>query len=360
MLADFDAVPLKVWAKTVLELATASRDTLNKQMERSWEEDRKHGINEHLRPHEVKVGDAAKFILENYEPTRSERMYPNYSVIHGGMQLTNINNQPIYLLRVHDGRVIFQNLADKKFYTQTLEGFSEEQLYSIYALAGEKAKGVIPLTKWVISLAGAVFPVVRYGLMATDVLNAAHKLQKNREAMEREYEALKVAYENIDQMLPGVLPKVWDAVLDKENATLFNPLKNPDLGAWLKVVIRVALMKVARRADAELSTLSNLVWGRLKGAWAAIKKGLKVLGEVAKHAIVVGTAVAGSTGVSGGRALDEAKERLKNLGVVEAIAIVGQIKALPEADKRRLVRELQDHSDSGARLMDLLEASLSW
>ena len=66
--------------------------------------------------------------------------------------------------------------------------------------------------------------------------------------------------------------------------------------------------------------------GRSEGisnkAWAAIKKGLGALWEVVKHVIVLAPPVAGSTGVSGQRALDLAQQRLRQLGGVDAVAIV--------------------------------------
>jgi len=358
VLEDFDKVPLSQWAKAVLEVATATRDALNEQIERKREEDRKHARNEHLRPHEIKVDNAAAFILEHFEPTHTERLHPNQWIVHGGQQLSNIKNEPIYLLRVESGRVIYQHLGNKRFYEQTLEGFSEEQLYSVYAAAGQKSQGAIALTKWVIGLAGAVFPPVRYGLMATDVLNAAFKLQTNRAELERNYDSVKLAYANIDALVPGVLPKIWDAVLDKRNVALFNPLQNPDAGAWLKAIIRLVMMRQARVVNA--SYVADAVNGFFAKAWAAIKKGLGALWEIVKHVIVVGSAVAGSTGVSGQRALDLAQQRFEELGVRQSLAIVGQIKRLSEADQQRLVREIQDLSTSGSKLMEVIKKSMSW
>jgi hypothetical protein len=358
VLGDFDKVPLSQWAKTVLDLAATTRNTINEQNRRKWEEDRKHARNEHLRPHEIKVDDAAKFILENFEPTHRERLDPNPWIIHGGQQLTNIKNEPIYLLRVESSRVIFQHLGNQKFYEQTLEGFSQEQLYGIYAAAGEKSHGAIALTKWVIGLAGAVFPPVRYGLLATDVLNAAFKLQANRVELERSYDAMKLAYSNIDALLPGVLPKIWDAVLDKRNVALFNPMQNPDAGAWLKAVIRIVMERQARVARA--SYVADAVKEFLKKAWVAMKKGLLALWEVVKHVIILAPAVAGSTGVSGQRALDLAQERLRQLGVADTLAIVGQIRQLSGADRERLSRELQDLVNNGTKLMEVIEKSLAW
>ncbi|WP_284735508.1 YcbK family protein [Dongia deserti] len=357
-ITDLDKWTWAQWAKAIFELTTTTRDTLNAQILRQREEDRKHARNEHLRPHEIAVDDAAKFILENYEPTHQEKLHTTFWIVHGGLHLTNIKGEPIFLLRVDSSKVIYQHLPTKKFYQQTLEGFGDEQLYGIYAEAGRKSQGAIALTKWVIGLAGAVFPVVRYGLMATDVLNAAFKLKKNQAALESSYESIKLAYGNIDKLLPGVLPKIWDAVLDKRNAALFNPLQNPDPGAWLKVVIRLVMMRQARVVSG--SYASEAVTGFLNKAWKAIKTGLSALWEVIKHVIVLGPAVVGSTGVSGERALNMAEERLKKLGVADAAAIVLQVRRLSKADLERLSREVKDLVDNSTKLIDVVRDSLSW
>lgn len=357
-LADFPAVPAAQWAKTLLALCAATRDTLRRQLARSIEARRKDARNRHLRPHEIAVDDAARFILETFEPVRSERLHTTQWEVRGGQRLTNIKNQPILLLRVESGRVVFQNQADRKFYQQTLEGFGEEQLYSVYALAGRKSLGAIALTKWVLGLAGAVFPVVRYGLLAADVINAAHRLQAHRAELERHHGSFRLAYANIDAMLPGVLPTVWEAVLDKGNLALFNPMKNPDAGAWLKAVIRVVMLRTARVAKA--SYAADAVKGFFRKAWAAIKKGLDVLWDVLQHVAAVGAAVAGSTGASGHRVLALAQQRLTALGVADDGRIVRQIRDLPPADQERLARELQELITSGTRLLQVIEQSMSW
>lgn len=357
-LADFPVVPVAQWAKTLLQLAAATREALRRQLARAIEARRKEARNRHLNPQEVAVDDAARFILETFDPTRTERLHTTQWEIRGGQRLTNIKNQPIFLLRVDSGHVVFQNLADKKFYRQTLEGFGEEQLYSIYALAGQKAHGAIALTKWVLGLAGAVFPVVRYGLLAADVINAGHKLQANRAEIERHYAGFRLAYANIDGLLPGVLPKVWEAVLDKRNLALFNPLQNPDAGAWLKAVIRVVMMRTARVARA--SYAADAVSGFLKKSWAAIKKGADALWEVIKHVIVLAPAVAGSTGTTGHRALALAQQRLRELGVADAAAVVSQIRNLSRDDQQRLSREIQELITSGTQLLAVIEQSMSW
>ena len=100
--------------------------------------------------------------------------------------------------------------------------------------------------------------------------------------------------------------------------------------------------------------------GFFKKAWAGITKGLGALWEVVKHVIVLAPVVAGSTGVSGQRALDLAQQRLRQLGVVDALAIVGQIKRLSRADQERLARELQDLVNNGTKLMEVVEKSMSW
>ncbi len=356
-LGDFPRVPWSKWATTILELATATRTTLNLQLKKQHEEERKHYLNEHLRPHEIEVDDAAKFILETFAPT-SENKLPSFgAIIRGGQTLSNIRGEPIFLLRVRSDEVIFQHLGDKRLYKQSTQGFDQEQVFGVLVEAGKKSQGAVTLTKWVLGIAGAVFPPVRYGLMATDVINAAFQIQKNHEELEGEYRALMVAYQNIDKLLPGVLPQLLDAVLDKGTASLFNPLAHPDLGAWLKVIIRLVIMRQTKVAKA--SYAADAVKGFFNKAFAAIKKGLGVLLDVVVKIIVVAPAVAGSTGVTGDRALKVAAERLQALGV-QAWMIVQQIKGLPEGDQKRLVRELQELGESGTRLLAAISKTLSW
>jgi hypothetical protein len=358
ILEDLDVVPLSEWAKTILELADASRDAVVEKIEHAREESRKHHRNEHLRPHEIKVEDAARFILETYEPTGKARLDPNPWVIHGGMELTNIKGEAIFLLRVESTRVVYQHLASKRFYEQSLEGFQEEQLYSIYAEAGRKAQGVIPIGKWVLGMLGAVFPIVRVGLLAADVLNAANKLHNSQADLQRDYDALRLAYANVDKLVPGVLPKVWDAVLDPKTAKLLNPLEDPDVGAWLKAIVRIVMLRQARIVSG--SYAADAVHGFLEKAWAAIKKGMGVVAEVVKHIAAVAPAVAGSTGASGDRVLKHAEKRLKDIGMMQALAVAAQLRNLPEADQRRLVREIEALVAAGTRLNDTVREALSW
>ena len=359
ILDDLPRATWDQWAKTILALAVTTRSTLNQQLERERADRKKRALNEHLRPHEIKVDDVAAFVLKTFStaPQRLDQYGWNW-IIAGGQTLSNAKNQQIFLLRVNDGSVIYQNLVDKKFYTQSLDGFVQELVYGIYTAAGQKSMGAIALSQWVIGLAGAVFPPVRYGLIATDVLNAAFKLKDNQAELERDYESVKLAYANIDKLLPGVLPKVWDAVLDKRNLTLFNPLQHPDVGAWLKVIIRLVIERQARVAKA--SYVAEAVDDFLQKAWGAIKKGLGLVVEVVKHVIILAPAVVGSTGVRGDRALQLAEQRLKELGVREAGAITLQIGLLPAADLHQLVRELEDLASNGTKLLQVIKRSLSW
>jgi hypothetical protein len=347
------------WAKVILELAVATRAALAQQLERDRADARRHALNEHLRPHEIAVDDAAAFILRTFDATPyGLDQYGWKWIVHGGQTLSNAKNQQIFLLRADGNGVIYQNLVDTKFYKQSLDGFVQELVYGIYTAAGQKSMGAIALSQWVLGIAGAVFFPVRFGLLATDVLNAAFKLKANQAELERTYESVKLAYANIDRLLPGVLPKVWDAVLDKRNVTLFNPLQHPDLGAWLKVVIRLVIARQARVAKA--SYAAEAVDGFLRTAWAAISKGLGAVAEIVKHVIILGPAVVGSTGVRGGRALQLAEQRLKELGVRDAAAITLQIGMLSAADQQRLVREIEDLGKNGKGLVQVIKKSLSW
>jgi hypothetical protein len=357
-LADFGNVTPVEWARPALLLTAAIRKGLREQLARTIAESLRQGRNDHLRPHALAVDNAAEFTLKMYEPLHTERLPPMGWEVHGGQQLTNIKDEPIYLLRVESDRVFFQNAKDQKFYEQTLEGFAQEQLYSIYALAGEKAKGAIVLGKWVLGVLGAIFPLVRYGVLAADVINSAHRLQSNHQQLELLYDSVRVAYGNIDKLLPGVLPKVWDAVLDKRNVLLFNPLQNPDVGAWLKAIVRVVMMRQANIAKA--SYVGDAVSAFLNKSWGAIGKGLDVLMAVIQYAKPLTSAVLRSTGVSEQRAFDLAIRRLQELGVVDALLIGGQTLKVVSGDLDRLSREIKDLIENATRLMKLIKQSLEW
>lgn len=356
--SDLEKMSPAQWAATVLELASVTRKALEAQHVRDVMERQRQTRNDHLRPHEIKVTDAAKFVLDTYDDRRTVKLYTTAWDIRGGLRLANVKGQPIFLLRADDREVVFQNVTDRKFYRQSLEGFSDEQLYGVFVEAARKSAGVLTITKWVIGVIGAVFPVVRYGVLAADVMNAAAKLQRNRAELERHYEGLTLAYGNVDRLLPGVLPRVWDAVLDKRNAALFNPLHNPDLGAWFIAILRIVMMRQARVVSA--SYASDAVHGFLNKAWAGVKKGAGGIYEVVVHVIVLAKPIAGSTGVPAQRALDMAQRRLKDMGVADAVGIVNQVKQLSAGDRDRVGREIQDLVASGTALIGLIKQTLSW
>lgn len=357
-LEDFDPAPLSTWASTLLKLAVETRRVRRVHIKRDWDRDMKAGRNEYLRPHLIETDNAGRFALEQFEPTREVVLQPIGWTIRGGMTLTNIKEQQIFLLRVETSRVIFQNLVDTKFYEQTVDGFAQEQMYGIYAAAGRKAFGAIALSKWVIGLLGAVLPPVRYGLMATDVLNGAFKFQEHRAELEASYASFKLAYANIDSLVPGVIPKIRSAVLDKDALMILNPVAHPDVGAWVKVILRLVMERQARQVNA--SYLADAVEGFFNKAWAAVKKALGVLWEVVKHIVILEPAVSGSTGFSGSRAIGFAERKIAELGVMEAAKIVGQIRGLPDGDRERLAREIQDLLESGSTLIATVKKCMQW
>ena len=62
--------------------------------------------------------------------------------------------------------------------------------------------------------------------------------------------------------------------------------------------------------------------------------------------------------MSGQRALDLAKQRLEETGVLEAALIVNQVRKLARGDLDRLTREIQDLIDSSKQLLDVIHRSL--
>ena len=99
--ADFDRATLDQWAQTILELAKATRITVNEQLAQERADERKRARNEQLRPHEIKVDDPVAFIVKTYDPTYPVRLddYGWKGVVQGGQALTNAKNEQILLLR---------------------------------------------------------------------------------------------------------------------------------------------------------------------------------------------------------------------------------------------------------------------
>ena len=341
--ADLDRATLDQWAQTILELAKATRITVNEQLAQERADELKHARNEQLRPREIKVDNAVVFIVKTYDPTHPVRLDEHgwQGLVVGGQILTNAKNEQIFLLRVESSRVVYQNLVDKKFYEQTLEGFVQELIYGIYASAGQQslpaARLAIGMTQSMFEVVGMIFKPAKHALSAVDVINAAFQLKKNRAELEGDYQRIKLAYANIDKLLPGVLPKIWLAVLDKQYVTVFNPLEHPDPLPWLKVVVELAIEHYTHAA------VGDAVEGILHTAWSGIKKGLDALLETARE-----------------RAFELAEQRLKALSVDGAGVIVSQIQAGSETDRQRLVREIQELASNGAKLMEVVKTSLSW
>jgi hypothetical protein len=348
--ADFQKVAPEQWAATVFRLAVATRDKINAQIAHRIDEERKHQINEFLRPHEIKTENAAEFVLQTYDPTTTVKLPRGY-VVQGGQTVSNVKGEPIHVLAVTGDRIIFQHLGTKRFYEQTHQGFDDELTFGALKMAGDKSKGAITLSKWVLGLAGAIFPVVRYGLYATDVINAAHQLEARHGELERLYGAVKVAYKNIDGLIPGAVSAIWDLVLNVKNLTIFDPMSDPDPGVWLKAAIRVALQLVKDHVSG--GYVADAVHGILGKAWAIIGKAFGYL--------IVAISAIESTGISDLETITKTLEhRLRELGVARAAMIALEFKLLSPADSRLLVREIQDLMANGTQLLDTVKDALTW
>jgi hypothetical protein len=346
-LADFDPnfnkATVAEWAHTILQLAKTTRETLNEQLARERADERKRQRNEQLRPHEIPVNDPVAFIVKTYDPVHSVRLdeYGWSGPVQGGELLMNAKGEQIFLLRAESTGIVFQNLVDRKFYKQTLEGFAQELIYAVYAEAGRQslpaAAIAIGMTRGLFEVVGMIFKPVKHALSAVDVINAGFQLKKNEREIERAYQNVKVAYANIDRLLPATLPKVWRAVLDEKYVHVFNPLEHPDPLPWLKVVVEIAIEHELHAGAGEA------VESFLHTAWDAIKKGLGALLESARE-----------------QTFELAKKRLEDLHVTGADAIVSQLHRLSNADRERLAREIGELGDHAAKLMEIVKTSLSW
>jgi hypothetical protein len=355
-LEDFGDVPLSEWANTVLNLAVATRRTLREQYERERAQDTRLFRNEHLRPHVIKVDEPGRFIAETYDPGERKLAGTGW-IVHGGQRLSNRKNEDIYVLLVDSGRVVYQHVGDKRFYEQSLEGFEQELLLGVYSLAGQKSLGAIKLSKWTVGLLGAVFFEVRWTMLAADLLSFGWRLQAHRKELEDDYDRVKLAYENVERLVPGLLPEIWLAVIDPKNLALLNPLAHPDLAAWIKVAIRLIMVREAYLTD--MATALKEVSGILSLAWRALQQAFKGLLDAIIPIVVVGAAVAAGTGMSRDRAIEKAKRQLTQLGLKRGGEFLARIQALAPDDQQRLLYEIEDLGKSGADLAAIVKTALT-
>ncbi len=357
--ADFLSLSSKQWARIVLNIASAAREVSERISEQHAEELRKEQLNQFLEPHRLAVEHPAKFIVENYDPAVSVHLHALGGLdITGGQRFTNARGEAIYVLRVDSTQVIYQNERDRKLYRQSLPGLEQELIWGTFALVAEKTRQIIPLTKWMVGLIGALFPPARVPILASEVISAGYKLAGHWDELTETFASLRISYQSIDEIVPGLLPAVKDAVLDKETLAILD-FSHPDFGAWFN-----AALKLLRRR------LEKVVAGGFIGDAAAgvIKKALRVVGKVLAELgltiVWVGPAVWHSADIDRLAAVERAEkvilEKLRNFGIKDAIFLATVIASLSRDDLERLAREISDAVERGKEFARLIGEISSW
>ena len=351
---DFPHASPEQWADLAITLAVAARATINEANIKERERQRKQGINDYLSPHEVKADNAAKFIADHFDDQATVTLQPLGWAVHGGETWTNIKGAEIFILGVANGYIFYQHVATTHFFQQTVEGFAQEQLYSIYAEAGRKSLGAITLTRFILSLAGDIFPVVRYGLIATEVLTILGRLHQYESQLKAAYAEFATAYGNVDGMLDDLLPSLFSA----EHLKIFNPLAHPDWAGWARSVLRFALHKAASKGAAAITMMDEMAFEVVTSIWKTVRKGLMA---VVHAGSILFPGVSSSAGAAtSADAVEHAKRLITNAGVNGAERLTHTMMSLSSADQQRLAREVQALMEGGTNLIDQLAKVVQW
>jgi hypothetical protein len=352
--ADFPHASPEQWADVAIALAVAARDVIREATTREFERQRKQGVNDYLSPHEVEVDNAAAFIADHFDDKVSVTLQPMGWDLHGGETWTNIKGASIFVLGVSQGYVYFQDVKTTHFFTQTVDGFAQEQLYSIYAEAGRKSLKAITITRFLLAVAGDIFPVVRYGLIATEVLTIIGRLHQYEGEIKAAYAEFKTAYRNVDDMLDDLLPALFSA----EHLKIFNPLAHPDWLGWARSVLRFALQHAASKGAGAITMMDEMVFEVVTSVWKTVKKGLMA---VVHAGSVLFPGVASSAGAATpADAVEHAKRLLSDAGVGGAERLTRAMINLPPADQQRLAREVQALLEAGTSLIAVLTRVVQW
>jgi hypothetical protein len=351
---DFPHASPEQWADLAITLAVAARATINEANTKERERQRKQGVDDYLSPHEVKADNAAKFIADHFDDQATVTLQPMGWALRGGETWTDIKGAEIFILGVANGHVFYQHVVTTHFFQQTVDGFAQEQLYSIYAEAGRKSLGAIKLTRFILSLAGDIFPVVRYGLIATEVLTILDRLHRYESQLKAAYVEFATAYRNVDEMLDDLLPSLFSA----EHLKIFNPLDHPDWVGWARSVLRFVLQMAASKGAAAISMMDEMVFEVVTSIWKTVVKGLMAVVHAASFMFPGVSSSAGAA--TPADAVEYGKRLITDAGVGGAERLTRAMMSLPPADQQRLAREVQALMEGGTQLIDQLAKVVQW
>jgi hypothetical protein len=353
------------WAVVLVDLAASQRRNRSKEFEKERERARKHALNEALRPHEIEVTDAVKFVLEKFDRNASMEIdFIGPATLRAGERITNAKGHSLFLLTMGNGEVIYQNEKDKKFYRQSRAGIEHELRFGVYALVAEKTKYIIPMTQWLIRVTGAVFPVAGYVFTASNVLHVAGNIYRSRQEIERLWGAMVLGRGNIEKLAPGMVDAALAAGVSAAGLELFR--HGNMKAAWdewfiaaLKI-LRRSVVKSAGAAYAPKEAVSALakIWEKVKGVLGkleAIAFWTYTLGRPA--AASAGGGTKGGTDASN---MTELANRLAALGLKKASDHALLLLAKSSDERELLARELKEFHRNGSELLAVLKRATSW
>ncbi len=282
--------------------------------------------------------------------------------IKGGMKITNVKGQPLFLLTMTSDEVIYQNEANKRFYRQSRAGIEHELRYGVYALVAEKTKGVIKLTNLVMRITGTIFPVAGYVYTAAQVLDAAQGLYHARKELERLYDEMMISRANLDKVAPGMVEAAVVAGAGAAVAMLFNPKnQKPAYDEWLIAILKIAMRRAGKAAAGEFAGEAAVsAFGKV---WASVKKVIEKIGAVVFYANTVGRAYLKS-GAKGAKEkpkdadhVSEIVRQLKGVGIDIAVDYAKALLAASSDDRELMIREIEEFKRLGTEMLAVLKAA---
>jgi hypothetical protein len=355
--ANVRVMPDAELAVGLLGLAGNLKRLLGKNAKARLERERVHRLNEFLRPHPIRVKDVATYILEHYDPGSSVTVnFLGPVQLEGGQRITNAKGHSLLILAVSTEGVIYQNEHDKRLYRQELRGVEEELKFGVYALASEKLKHLIPLTKFLMRVTGALFPPIGYLYLASNVLNTAHQFAEHQEELRTTFADLVTSGRNIERRIPGLMGAGIDAAAMGIVGRLFDPRRfEIAWEEWIIVALKIIRKKAVKIGlgdpEGEAVSYIRLYWEPFEELLNRI-----TIAILALRATAAGVG-RGTANQSRNDELELAKT-LAGLGLNDAIVWARKLLAVYPDGIQQLAAEIEEFVRSGSDLLNTLKKAM--
>ena len=343
------------WGDALAAIALKIADAAGKAALERRERQRRHQLNEQLRPHQLKVApaDSARFILETYDPQSQVTVdFLGPTTLEAGQTITNAQGQQLFILRA-GSQVIYQNLADGNFYRQAASGVREELVYGVFALVAEKTKYIIPAIQFGMAVITAVFPPARIPYLATNVLHIGSNVARNYDELLRLTQNLAISFRAVEAHLPGLVFDVVKSTASEGLSELFNP-KYTTAGA--EQVLLLAL----RVGSAAVRGAAGAGGAVLKSAWKEIAKELRSIGGILAQAKVLVVRQLSDPDSWEQHPAEQIGKALKELAVKDHMRYARLLAALSAAELKLLELETSELERNGRALVDRIADCVAW